>query len=67
MDPDGAVIPSVQVTATNEETGVAVKATSNEVGLYVLPFLVSGPYTISATTPGFKTYERSGIVLKPPR
>ena len=63
-DPDGAVIPGVEVTATNAETGVATKATTNEVGLYVLPFLQPGRYVISATTPGFKTYERPGIIVE---
>jgi len=63
-DPDGAVIPGVEVIATNEDTGVQTKAQSNEVGLYVLPFLQPGRYTISASSAGFKKYERSGIVVE---
>ncbi len=63
-DPDGAVIPGVEINAINEETGVSFTATSNAVGRYVLPFLQPGRYQIMAATPGFKTYERSGIVVE---
>ncbi len=63
-DPDGAVIPGVEVIATNDGTGVQTKTQSNEVGLYVLPFLLSGQYTISASSAGFKGYERTGIVVQ---
>ncbi len=63
-DPDGAVIPGVEVLAINEETGVRTRAQSNEAGLYVLPFLIPGPYTITASAQGFKTYSRKGIVIE---
>ena len=63
-DPDGAVIPGVEVIAANQDTGVQTRTQSNEVGLYVLPFLLSGNYTISASSAGFKTYERAGIVVE---
>ena len=63
-DPDGAVIPGVEVVAINEETGVRTRAQSNEAGLYVLPFLIPGPYTINASAQGFKTYSRKGIVIE---
>jgi hypothetical protein len=39
LDPGGAVIPNVEVIATSEATGVPTRANSNEVGVYVLPFL----------------------------
>ncbi|MFB3825181.1 MAG: carboxypeptidase regulatory-like domain-containing protein [Bryobacteraceae bacterium] len=61
LDPGSAVIPGVEVVATNEATGVATRAHSNEAGIYVLPFLQPGRYTITATATGFKTYERKGI------
>lgn len=64
MDPEGAVIPGVVVVAINEETGVQTTAESNEVGLYVLPFLQPGTYTITASLQGFKRYERTGIVIE---
>ncbi|MBI4873808.1 MAG: TonB-dependent receptor [Acidobacteria bacterium] len=63
-DPGGAVIPRAQVVAINEGTGVQTKAQSNDVGLYVLPFLSPGRYKISATMQGFKRYERPGILIE---
>lgn len=63
-DPDGAVIPAVEVVATNQETGVRTRTQSNEVGLYVLPFLTPGLYTITASMQGFKTYSRTGVVIE---
>ena len=52
LDPGGAVIPGVEVIATNEAIGVPTRASSNEVGVYVLPFLHPATYTISATLTG---------------
>ena len=64
LDPAGAVIPGVEVTATNVDTGVPTRVRSNEAGIYVLPFLQPGQYNLSATAAGFKKYERQGIVLE---
>lgn len=64
LDPGGAVVPGAEVVATNEETGVAVRAVSNEAGVYVLPYLPPGTYSLSVKAEGFKTYERRGIVLE---
>ncbi|MDW8354589.1 MAG: carboxypeptidase regulatory-like domain-containing protein [Bryobacterales bacterium] len=64
LDPDGAAIPAVEVVAINEETGVLTRSQSNEAGVYVLPFLPPGTYTITATASGFKKYERKGLVLE---
>lgn len=62
--PDGAVIPGAGISAVNEQTGVSTHANSNDVGLYVLPFLQPGRYRIAAKSPGFKTYERGGVVIE---
>jgi hypothetical protein len=61
IDPDGAVIPAVEVMAVNEETGVKTTTQSNAAGSYTFPALNPGTYTISATIPGFKSFQRSGI------
>jgi hypothetical protein len=63
-DPDGAVMPGTLVVSINEGTGVQTRATTNEVGRYVLPFLAPGHYKIVTTMQGFKRYERSGIVIE---
>ncbi len=63
IDPDSAVIPAADVEALNEETGVKNTVQSNETGSYTFPALNPGTYTVSATIPGFKTFQRSGIRL----
>src|SRR6185436_14689559 len=58
-DPTGAVLPGVNVTATNTATGVAATAVSNEAGAYNFASLLPGPYKVTAELPGFqpKAYE----------
>ncbi len=63
-DPGGAVIPGASVIAVDEETGVSTSATSNHVGLYVLPFLKPGRYSITCSAQGFKRYERTGLIVE---
>ena len=47
-DPSGAVIPGVNVTVTNVASGVVQKATTNESGIYAVPFLNPGTYRVEA-------------------
>ena len=63
-DQSGAVLPGVEVTATQTATGAKRSATTDETGSYILQNLPIGPYTIEAALPGFKTYVQSGIVLQ---
>src|SRR5262245_63494384 len=63
-DQSGAVLPGVEVTATQTETGIARTTLSNETGSYVLPNLLVGPYRLEATLPGFRTFVQTGIVLQ---
>jgi carboxypeptidase family protein len=63
-DQTGAVLPGVEVTATQTDTGIARTAVTNETGSYVLPNLAIGPYRMEAALPGFRTYVQTGIVLQ---
>ena len=63
-DQSGAVLPGVEITATQTETGVARNAVTDETGSYVLPNLPIGPYRLEAALPGFRTYVQTGIVLQ---
>src|SRR2546427_12491626 len=38
-DPSGAVLPGVEVTATQTDTGISRSAVTNETGSYILPNL----------------------------
>ena len=51
-DPSGAVIGGVDVTATNEATGVDYKQIGNEVGLFSFPAIPVGTYTITVADSG---------------
>src|SRR5438094_9337593 len=63
-DQSGAVLPGVDVTATQTATGAKRSAVTNETGSYTLTNLPIGPYTLEMALPGFRTYVRSGIVLQ---
>ncbi len=63
-DSTGAVIPGVTVTAHNDATGVSISTTTNDVGNYAIPFLPIGTYTLTAESPGFKKYMRTGLRLR---
>ena len=63
-DQTGAVLPGVEVTATQTATGLARSVVSNETGSYILPNLPIGPYRLEAALPGFRTFAQTGIVLQ---
>src|SRR5262245_30939603 len=63
-DQSGAVLPGVEVVATQTDTGIARTAVTNETGSYVLTNLPIGPYRLEAGLPGFRTYAQTGIVLQ---
>src|SRR3989475_3285895 len=63
-DQSGAVLPGVEITATQTATAAKRSVVSNETGNYVLASLPLGPYMLEAALPGFKTYVQSGIVLQ---
>src|SRR5712691_6713157 len=63
-DQSGAVLPGVEITATQTETGIARNAVTDETGSYILPNLPLGPYRLEAALAGFRTYIQTGIVLQ---
>src|SRR5438093_3154822 len=63
-DQSGAVLPGVEITATQTDTGVSRTTVTNETGSYVLPSLPLGAYRIEAGLPGFRTFLQTGIVLQ---
>src|ERR1051326_1860867 len=64
QDTTGAVLPGVEVTATQTDTGIARTTVTNETGSYVLPNLPIGSYRLEGMLPGFRKYAQSGIVLE---
>src|SRR5437773_686452 len=63
-DQSGAVLPGVEITVTQTETGVARTTVTNETGSYALPNLPIGPYRLEAALPGFRSFVQSGIELQ---
>jgi len=62
-DPTRAVIGGAEIKAVNGATNVPYTAVSNGSGIYVLPELLPGPYTVTVTAQGFGSVKRSGLVL----
>lgn len=63
-DQTGAVLPGVEVTATQTATAAKRTVVTDEAGLYIFTNLPIGPYMIEASLPGFRTYVQTGIVLQ---
>ena len=64
IDPSGAVVPGVEIAMKNTQTGVITRATTNGAGLYDVPFLVPGEYSITFSKQGFNNFVRQGIGLQ---
>ncbi|MBZ5500238.1 MAG: TonB-dependent receptor [Acidobacteriia bacterium] len=54
-DPSGAIVPGAEILAKNAQTGSEFRATTNEVGVWVMPSVPSGSYTVTVSAQGFKT------------
>src|ERR1051326_6215949 len=63
-DQSGAVLPGVEVSVTQTDTGLKRSVPTDETGSYVLTNLPIGPYRLEAALPGFRTYVQTGIVLQ---
>jgi hypothetical protein len=63
-DASGAVVPGVAVTATNTATGISTKTTSGPAGIYNLPSLPAGTYTVSFQKEGFTQSVVNGVILQ---
>ncbi len=54
-DASGAVIPAAQVTVSHLATGRDYRAAASESGVYRVPFLPPGAYSVEASAAGFRT------------
>jgi hypothetical protein len=64
-DSTGAVVPGVQVTVTNQATGLAHTETTNGSGFYAEESLPPGDYSVITTKSGFKTQTVKNLHLEP--
>ena len=63
-DASGATIPQAAITITNIETGISSKSVTSEQGMYTVPNLRPGAYTLTVEKTGFTKTVRSGLVLQ---
>ena len=57
VDPNGAVVPSAQVTVSNTQTGASQTTTTNGDGNWVLSGMQPGPVKVVISVPGFKNMQ----------
>src|SRR6185437_5499861 len=62
-DTSGGVIGGAEVVATNVETSIATKTTTNQDGVYSVSQLREGPYLLSITAPGLREFLVTNILL----
>jgi hypothetical protein len=60
-DNSNAVIPDVTVTILNIGTGVSTTTTTNGQGIYDVPSIPTGDYTITFSKTGFRDDVRKGV------
>ena len=57
-DSTAGVIPGVNVTAANTESGVEFTRVTNDKGIYRIDYLDPGSFELTVSLPGFKTVKR---------
>ncbi len=62
-DQSGAVVPNATITVANTDTGVRQTTTTNGQGIYVVPFLQPGNYSVKVERQGFEAATRPGVKL----
>ena len=63
-DPSGGAVPEATVTARNLDTGLTLKATTTESGLYSLANVPPGRYEVTVEAPNLKKYSREGVTVE---
>ena len=63
-DKSGGVLPGVTVTATNVATNVSSTTATTGEGLFTIPYLTPGTYTVAAELSGFKKTVREGLEVR---
>src|SRR5262249_18521110 len=53
-DPAGAAVSHAQVEAINQETKQRYAATTSDSGVYFIPYVLPGTYTVKVSVTGFK-------------
>lgn len=62
-DSSGAVLPNAQEVLLNRATQIKLTTVSNSDGVYTLAGVTPGAYDLTITANGFKTEQRTGIIV----
>jgi len=55
-DPNGALVPGINVQLAEQRTGIERSAQTNDTGFYTFPLVPVGIYQLTVGAPGFKKY-----------
>ncbi|WP_238398391.1 TonB-dependent receptor [Edaphobacter sp. 12200R-103] len=61
-DPTGAAVPNAIVTLKQTATGVSRVSTTDNQGVYAMPNVPVGAYSLSVTAQGFQTLTQTGVL-----
>jgi hypothetical protein len=61
-DPTGAAVPDATLTLTNTDTHVARSTVTDAAGLYSLPNVSVGPYSLTVAASGFSGFTQTGVL-----
>jgi len=65
IDAQSAAVPNAKVSITNDATGVTNNTVTNDAGLYSVPALPPGTYTLTVEASGFQKTQQKNIILNP--
>jgi hypothetical protein len=57
------VIPGATVTMTNQQNNTVRETQTNSSGEYSFPAVEPGTYTVKGSVPGYKAFERKGVLI----
>jgi hypothetical protein len=61
-DQTGAAVPGASVTFKGTATGVTRLVTTDGAGVYAMPNVAVGPYSLTVTASGFQTFTQTGVL-----
>ena len=61
-DATGAAVPNANLVLTNTDTGTSRSTTSDSGGLYSIPNVPVGPYSLTADATGFSSFTQKGVL-----
>lgn len=63
-DPSGALVVKASVIARNAETGLALTSATTDAGIYSIPGVPPGTYSVTVEAPNLRKYVREGVTVK---